>query len=64
MPVGDCGGVGAGFEAEGAGGFVEGVQGVGRGEFLLDEIGVEGDAVKAAQATEQPQHFLRLQPSL
>ena len=63
LPVGDCGGAGTGFETECAGGFVEGVQGVGRGEFLLDEIGVEGDAVKAAQATEQPEHLFIVQYS-
>ncbi len=56
--------MGAGFETQRAGGFVEGVQSVGRWEFLFDQRGVEGDAVEAAQAAEQPQHFLRLQPTL
>jgi len=36
----------------------------GRRKFLLSGIGVEGDAVEAAQAAGQPEHFLRLQPTL
>jgi hypothetical protein len=54
----------AGLEAEGAGGFVKGGEAMRRGKVLLDQLGIEGNAIKAAQAAEQPYHLLILQSSL
>ena len=51
LPVGGMG-VLAGFEAKGAGGFVQGAEIVRWREILFDQLGIEGDAVEIAQAAE------------
>ncbi|UCV03384.1 hypothetical protein [Dechloromonas denitrificans] len=45
---------------QGAGGFVEGSETMWWREVLLDQLGVEGNAIETAQAAEQPQRGLGL----
>src|SRR5574343_1522806 len=52
-----------GFESQGTGRFMEGGETMRWRKCLLDQLGIEGNAIEIAEAAKQPQPFLILQVS-